>query len=73
MEVPHPLLQDIGDQPKNVVPRVACLQNEIAPETCLNRYEKRLEKREKDPKNDPKRDEKYYAPLRPLQNISPAL
>ena len=27
--------------------RVACLQNEIAPEKLLNRYEKRFEKREK--------------------------
>ena len=27
--------------------RAACLQNEIAPEKLLNRYEKRFEKREK--------------------------
>ena len=27
--------------------RAACLQNEVAPEKLLNRYEKRFEKREK--------------------------
>ena len=41
---------------KQQVVRAARLQNEIAPEKLLNRYEKRFEKREKkDPKNDPKR------------------
>ena len=36
--------------------RAACLQNEIAPEKLLQRYEKRFEKREKrSEKNDPKR------------------
>ena len=35
--------------------RVACLQNETAPEKLLNRYEKRFEKREKGSENDPKR------------------
>ena len=35
--------------------RAACLQNEIAPEKLLNRYEKRFENAKKDPKNNPKR------------------
>ena len=42
--------------------RVACLQNETAPEKCLNRYEKRIEKRENDPKNDLKRDRIIFSP-----------
>ena len=39
----------------NIFLREARVQNEIAPEKLLNRYEKRFEKRKKDPKNDPKR------------------
>ena len=53
--------------------RAACLQNETAPEKILNRYEKRFEKREE---RSEKRSEtclNKLAPLRPLENISPAL
>ena len=43
--------------------KAARLQNEIAPEKLLNRYEKRFEKREKkDPKNDPKRVWNIFSP-----------
>ena len=42
--------------------RAACLQNEVAPEKLLKRYEKRFEEREKDPKNDPKRVWKMFSP-----------
>ena len=54
--------------------RAARVQNEIAPEKLLNRYEKPFEKREK---GSEKRSEthlkKYLALLRPFKNISPAL
>ena len=41
---------------------MARLQNEIAPEKLLNRYEKRFEKREKRSENDPKRVWKMFSP-----------
>ena len=54
--------------------RAARVQNEIAPEKLLNRYEKRFEKREKrPPKKIRNAFEKCLAPLRPPKNISPAL
>ena len=54
--------------------RVACLQNETAAEKLLNRYEKRFEKSEKKTwKTIRNATEKVLAPLRPLENISPAL
>ena len=49
--------------------RAACLQNETAPEKCLNRYEKRFEKREKGSEKTIRNAfEKCLAPLRPLKN-----
>ena len=55
--------------------RAACLQNETAPEKCLDQYEKGFEKREKRSEKKTIRNafEKLLAPLRPLKNISPAL
>ena len=43
--------------------RAACLQNEIAPEKLLNRYEKRFEKREKrSEKRSEKKIRKSFSP-----------
>ena len=53
--------------------RAARVQNEIAPEKLLNRYEKRFEKREKGSEKRSETRLKNLAPLRPLKNISPAL
>ena len=39
------------------------MQNEIAPETCLNRYESGLINAKKDTKNDPNRVRKIVKPL----------
>ena len=48
--------------------RAACLQNETAPEKCLNRYEKRFEKREKRIRKTIRNAfETKLAPLRPLK------
>ena len=52
--------------------RAARVQNEIAPEKLLNRYEKRFEKCEKGTEKTIRNAfEKFLAPLRPLKNISP--
>ena len=55
--------------------RAACLQNETAPEKLLNRYEKRFEKREQgsEKQSETRLRNMFLAPLRPLENISPAL
>ena len=54
--------------------RAACLQNETAPDKFLDRYEKRFEKTRKGIRKTIRNAfEKFLAPLRPLNNISPAL
>ena len=54
--------------------RVARLQNEIVPEIFLIRYEKGFENAKKRIRKTIRNvSEKFLAPLRPLQNISPAL
>ena len=50
--------------------RAARMQNETAPETCLNRYESGLINAKKDTKNDPNRVRKIVKPLSGRLRIS---